>query len=94
MIQLTNEQAEQLHTNLSRMVADLEEIVHSDEDITFLNIGGKAGLALQKAYDAQTFILNLLIKAEKTKSSPPLDMSPEEKEAFHTLRNFNRSHHS
>lgn len=96
MIQLTLDQVKQLHSNLSAIANDLEEIINADEETTFLNVGGKAGMALQKVYDATAFSFDLMIKAEQSapKSSPPLGMSPEEEEALHTLRTFNRIHYS
>lgn len=90
MIQLTNEQAEQLHTNLSKMVDDLEEIINAEEDTPFWTIGGKAGLALQKAYDAQAFMLDLLIKASKNKSESEENKMPHEDEILEMVRKLYR----
>ena len=94
MIQLTEAQFKQLDENLCAAIEELDMCICPSSEESFLSVGGKIGMALQKLYDTKQFIVDELIRSAKTKSSPPLDMSPEEEEAFHTLRNFNRSHHS
>lgn len=91
MLKLTEEQARQLDLNLHCVISDLEDIMNGDEDQTFLTVGCKVGMALQRLYDLKTFVFDQTIKQAALKSST--EPTPEELKAMQELHKFNKNYY-